>query len=87
MEWRLPSSSRQKKIHILQQSGNHSQRIRSTTLGSEYGILHGSTVTFREFIERRQFQERGSWLPLHDNVRPHTAVSVKQFLAKQAIPE
>jgi hypothetical protein len=28
---------------------------------------------------RRQFQERGSWLLLHDNARPHTAVSIKQF--------
>jgi transposase len=24
---------------------------------------------------------------LHDNARPHTAVSIKQFLAKQGIPE
>jgi hypothetical protein len=35
---------------------------------------------------RPQFQERGSWFLLHD-VRPHNAVSIKQFLAKQGIPE
>jgi hypothetical protein len=29
-----------------------------------------------------QFQERGSWFLLHDNARPHTAVPIKQFLAK-----
>jgi hypothetical protein len=36
---------------------------------------------------RPRFQERGSWFLLHDNARPHTAVSVRQFLAKQGIPE
>jgi hypothetical protein len=36
---------------------------------------------------RPQFQERGSWFLLHDNARPHTAVSIKQFLEKQGIPE
>jgi hypothetical protein len=36
---------------------------------------------------RPQFQERGSWFLLHDNARPHTAVSIKQILAKQGIPE
>jgi hypothetical protein len=36
---------------------------------------------------RPQFQERGSWFLLHDNERHHTAVSIKQFLAKQGIPE
>jgi hypothetical protein len=37
--------------------------------------------------ERSQFQEGGSWFLLQDNARPHTAVSIKQFLAKQGIPE
>jgi transposase len=36
---------------------------------------------------RPQFQERGSWLLLHDKARLHTAVSIQQFLAKQGIPE
>jgi hypothetical protein len=36
---------------------------------------------------RPQFQERGSWFLLYDNARPHTAVSMKQFLAKQGIPK
>jgi hypothetical protein len=36
---------------------------------------------------RPQFQERGSWFLLHDNLRPHTAISIKQFLAKHGIPE
>jgi hypothetical protein len=36
---------------------------------------------------RPQVQERGSWFLLHDNARPHTAVLIKQFLAKQGIPE
>jgi histone-lysine N-methyltransferase SETMAR len=38
-------------------------------------------------VRRPQFQERGSWFLLHENARPHTAVSIKQFLAKQWIPE
>jgi histone-lysine N-methyltransferase SETMAR len=36
---------------------------------------------------RPQFQEGGSWFLLHDNARPRTAVSIKQFLEKQEIPE
>jgi hypothetical protein len=36
---------------------------------------------------RPQFQERGGWFLWHDNATPHTAVSVKQFLAKQGVPE
>jgi hypothetical protein len=36
---------------------------------------------------RPQFQERGSWFLVQDNARVHTAVSIKQFLAKQGIPE
>jgi hypothetical protein len=35
---------------------------------------------------RPQFQERGSWFLLHGNARLHTAVSMKQFWAKQEIP-
>jgi hypothetical protein len=33
------------------------------------------------------FQERGSCFLSHDSAKPHTAVSVKQFLAKHGIPE
>jgi hypothetical protein len=36
---------------------------------------------------RPQLQERGSWFLLHDNTSPHTAVSIKQILAIQGIPE
>jgi hypothetical protein len=36
---------------------------------------------------RPQFEESGSWFLLHDNQRPRTAVSIKQCLAKQGIPE
>jgi transposase len=36
---------------------------------------------------RSQFQERGSRFLFHDNARPHTAVSIKQFLSKQGISE
>jgi hypothetical protein len=36
---------------------------------------------------RPQFQERGIWFLLHDNTIYYTAVSIKQFLAKQEIPE
>jgi hypothetical protein len=36
---------------------------------------------------KTSFQERGSWFPLHDNGRPHTAVSINQFLTKRGIPE
>jgi hypothetical protein len=34
---------------------------------------------------RPQFQERGSWSLLYENARLHTAVSIKQFLAKQRV--
>jgi hypothetical protein len=46
-----------------------------------------SRVVQRIHGVRPQFEERGSWFLLHDSARPHTAVSIKQFLAKQGIPE
>jgi hypothetical protein len=59
---------------------------RLMTLGMmEAEIL--SRLVQRSYGVRPQFQERGSWFRLHDNVRPHTALSVKQFLEKQGIPE
>lgn len=36
-------------------------------------------VPLKEFVDVRQFQERGSRFPLHDNVRPYFAETVKQF--------
>jgi hypothetical protein len=50
--------------------------------------LYGSVIFFdSKNLLRPQFQERGSWFLLHDNARSHTAVSIKQFLAKQGIPK
>jgi hypothetical protein len=46
-----------------------------------------SRLVQRIYRVRRQFQERRSWFLLHDNARPHTGGSIKQFLAKQGIPE
>jgi hypothetical protein len=46
-----------------------------------------SCLVQRVYRVKPQFQERGSWFLLHDNARPQTAVSIKQFLAKQGIPE
>jgi hypothetical protein len=51
----------------------------------EEEVLSGSVQRIGRV--RPQFQERGGWFFLHDNARPHTAVSVKQFLAKQGILE
>jgi hypothetical protein len=48
-----------------------------------------SLLVQRSHRIRPQFQERGSWFLLHGNARPHTAVSIKQFLKKKIkeIPE
>jgi hypothetical protein len=43
-------------------------------------------VSFKEFI-KTSVSGRGSWFLLHDYTRPHNAVSIKQFLAKQGILE
>jgi hypothetical protein len=49
----------------------------------------GSIVSFgsKNSSSQTSFQERGSWFLLHDNARPHTAISIEQFLAKHGIPE
>jgi hypothetical protein len=56
------------------------------TLNMEY-VEVLSRLVQRIHHVRPQFQERGSLFRLHDNTKPHTAVSVEQFLAKQGIPE
>jgi hypothetical protein len=57
------------------------------TVNKEYYLEVLSCLVQRIHQVKTQFQERGSWFLLHDNVRPHTAVSIKQFLAKQGIPK
>jgi hypothetical protein len=47
----------------------------------EKEVLSGLVQRIRRV--RPQFQERGSWILLHGNARPHNAVSVKQFWKKQ----
>jgi hypothetical protein len=57
------------------------------TVNKEYCMEVLSRLVQRIRRVRPQFQERGSWFFLHDNTRLHTAVSMKQFLAKQGIPQ
>jgi hypothetical protein len=45
------------------------------------------TIGSKNSSSKNQFHERGSWFLLHDNARPHAEVPMKQFLAKQGIPE
>jgi hypothetical protein len=91
MEWIL-KASRHKKFwfqksknrdvnHTLWKSGNHSQRICSTRSDSEWGIIDGSIVSFgsKNLLVRPQFQEKGSWFLLHDNVRPHCSINKAVF--------
>jgi hypothetical protein len=54
---------------------------RMTLWKMEKDVLSRLVQRIREV--RPLFEERGSWFLLHDNARPHTAVSIKQFLAKQ----
>jgi hypothetical protein len=72
--------------HNLRQLGNHSQRICFTRSVGEQGILCGSIVSFGSKNSLSKISV-SSWFLLHDNERPHTAVSIKQFLAKQGIPD
>jgi hypothetical protein len=58
---------------------------RMTLRMMEEEVLSGLVQRIRRV--RPQFQERGSWFLLHDNARRHTAVSVKQFLTTQGVPE
>jgi hypothetical protein len=57
------------------------------TVNKEYYVEVLSRLVQRIRRVRPQFHEKGSWFLLHDYARPHTTVSVKQFLAKQGIPE
>jgi hypothetical protein len=56
------------------------------TVSMQYYVEVLSRVVQRIRQVRPQFQGKGSRLLLHDNARPHTAASIKQFLAKQEIP-
>jgi hypothetical protein len=58
---------------------------RMTVRMMEEEVLSGLVQRIRGV--RLQFQESGGWILLHDNARPHTAVSVKQFWGNQGIPE
>jgi hypothetical protein len=55
-------------------------------VNKEYYVQLLSHLVQRIHQVRLQFQEIGSSFLLHDNTRPLTAVSIKQFLAKQGIP-
>jgi hypothetical protein len=57
------------------------------TVNKEYYAEVLSRFIQRICRVRPQFQERGSGFLLLDNARPHTAVSIKQLLAKQVILE
>jgi hypothetical protein len=49
---------------------------------TEYFVQLLSCLVQIIYQVRPQFQERESWFLLHDYARPHTAISMKQFLAK-----
>jgi hypothetical protein len=66
---------------------SHKQFVPSgQTVNKEYYVEVLSRLVQSIHRIRPQFQKRGSSFLLHDNARPHTTVSVKQFLAKR-IPE
>jgi hypothetical protein len=49
------------------------------TVNKEYYVEVLFCLVQRMHRVRPQFQERGSWFLLHDNTRPHTAVSITSF--------
>jgi hypothetical protein len=102
MEWHSPSSSRHKKnliskvmsCDVMLVTFFDSQGVihkgfvpPDQTVNKEYYVEVLSRWIQRIRRIRPQFQERGSWFLLHDDARPHTAVSIKQFLTNQGIPE
>jgi len=99
MEWRSKSSPRQQKFRF-QKSKTKVMLITffdSIGIIHKEFVLPGQTVNKEYYLEvlkrlvarihriRPQFRETGSWMLLHDNARPHTAVIIKQFLAKSGI--
>jgi hypothetical protein len=59
----------------------------SKTVNKEYYVEVLSHLVQRIRRARPQFQERESLFLLHENAKPYTSVSIKQFLAKQRILE
>ena len=55
------------------------------TVNKEYYLRVLKLMVARIHRIRPQSRERGSWMILHDNARPHTEVIIKQFLAKKGI--
>jgi hypothetical protein len=99
MEWLSPSSPRHKDCRFKKSRNKvilvtfyYSQGIIHKEFIPPGQMVNKVLVYYVEVLSRLvqrirrvrpQFQERGSWFLLHDTARPHTAVSVKQFLANK----
>jgi hypothetical protein len=99
MEWRSPSSPRHKQFQKSKNKVMFVTFFVCQGIIHKECVPPGQTVNKEYYVEvlfrlvqrirrvRPHFQERGCWFLLHHNARPYTAASIKQFLAKQGIPE
>ncbi|GFX90209.1 mariner Mos1 transposase [Trichonephila clavipes] len=89
MEWPSPRRLERAENHAFKRGSSHFYSITHKEFPPE-----GTTMIAARYIEilthflkrlRRvqpQYSQQGSWFFVHDNIRPHTANIVKQFLVK-----
>ncbi|XP_035221813.1 histone-lysine N-methyltransferase SETMAR-like [Stegodyphus dumicola] len=100
-KWRSPSSPRQKKFRFEKSKIkvmlvaffdcdgliHHEFLPPNMTVNGQFYTEVLDRLRKRNRRVRLHFQQKGSWLLLHDNARPEIALPVRRFLAQHSVVE